>query len=104
VIEWIFGVVKWHFKALVVAQEYSLDRQSQLISALGMLHNFILLHDPDDILKDFETTEDDADNIQSSYQDAVSNTEQARAAARQDKIAQDLWQDFERGVRRHRHR
>jgi hypothetical protein len=48
VIERIFGVVKRHFKVLVVAQEYSLDRQSQLISALSVLHNFILANNPND--------------------------------------------------------
>jgi hypothetical protein len=103
VIERIFGVVKHRFKVLVVAQEYSLDIQSQLISALSVLHNFILINDPDDIPEDIEITRDNSDNQRSRDQGVVSNAEWNRAAQCRDKITHDMWHDFERGVRR-RHR
>jgi hypothetical protein len=102
VIERIFGVVKRRFKVLVVAQEYSLDIQSQLISALSVLHNFILINDPDDIPEDIKITRDDCDNQHSRDQGTVSNAEQNRAAQCRDKIAHNMWCDFEHGVRQRR--
>jgi hypothetical protein len=102
VIERIFGVAKRRFKVLVVAQEYSLDRQSQLVRALGVLHNFILINDPNNLTDDVET-QDNFTNVLSAHQEerAVTNAERARAAERQDKIANDMWHDYERGVRQH---
>jgi hypothetical protein len=76
VIKWLFGVVKRCFKALVVAQEYSLNFQSRLISALDVLHNFILIHDPDNLPTDIKTQDnalDNADNARSRAQGVVSN-------------------------------
>jgi hypothetical protein len=103
VIERIFGVAKRRFKVLVVAQEYLLDRQSQLVSALGVLHNFILINNPDDLTDDVET-QDNFTNALSAHQEerAVTNAERARAAERRDKIANDMWHDYEHGVRQHR--
>jgi hypothetical protein len=76
VIERIFGVVKRCFKVLVVAQEYSLDRQSQLVSALGILHNFILINDPNDLPDDIEI-QDTVSNMMSAHQEehTVTNAE-----------------------------
>ena len=33
---------------LVIAQEYEVKAQAQIVSALTVLHNFIQTHDPDD--------------------------------------------------------
>ena len=48
-IERIFGLFKRHFKVLLVAQEYNLKTQAQLIPALAVIHNFIRIHDPGDL-------------------------------------------------------
>jgi hypothetical protein len=105
VIERIFGVVKRHFKVLVVAQEYSLDRQSQLISALSVLHNFILANNPNDTPDGIETQDNVTNALSASQEECVvTNVERARAAKRRDKIAYDMWRDYECGVRQHRRR
>lgn len=49
VIEQIFGIVKHCFQLLVAAPEYNLCTQAQRVPALLVLHNFILIHDKDDI-------------------------------------------------------
>jgi hypothetical protein len=48
VIERIFGVLKRHFRILLLAPEYNVDIQSRIPAALCALHNFIRTHDPDD--------------------------------------------------------
>jgi hypothetical protein len=49
VIERIFGVVKRRFRLLVVAPEYDLATQAKMVPAICVLHNFIRIHDMDDI-------------------------------------------------------
>ncbi|KAH9013585.1 hypothetical protein EDB84DRAFT_1261993, partial [Lactarius hengduanensis] len=103
VIERIFGVIKRRFKVLVIAQEYSFAMQSKLISGLAMLHNFIRVYDPGDILDDpeEETTQDDHDRSLNRDR-AVGPEERDRAAKHRDKIAQDMWADYERRGRQRR--
>ena len=48
---------------LVLAQEYLLDWQSQLVSALGVLHNFILANDPNDTIPYDVETQDIVTNV-----------------------------------------
>jgi hypothetical protein len=43
------GVLKRCFKVLTAAQEYPLKNQAHLVSALAVVHNFIRIHDPNDI-------------------------------------------------------
>lgn len=94
VIEHIFGVVKRRSKVLVIAQEYSLETQSQLISALAVLHNIICVYDPSDVLDDpnEEIPQYDTPSIANW---AIGPEEWVRAAKRRDKIAQDMWNEYE---------
>ena len=48
-IEQIFGVVKHCFWLLIVAPEYDLPTQAKMIPTICVLHNFICVHDVDDI-------------------------------------------------------
>ena len=100
-IERIFGVVKRHFKVLVLAQEYSLDWQSQLVSALGVLHNFILANNPNDTIPYNVEAHNIVTNVLTARQEerVVTGVEQARAAEQRDRIANHMWHDYERGVR-----
>ena len=50
VIEHIFGVLKRRFRILVHPPEYSMDIQARLPPALAALHNFIRIHNPDEIV------------------------------------------------------
>jgi hypothetical protein len=54
VIEQIFGVVKCRFQLINIAPEYSLAVQGKIIIALCVLHNFIWIYDPDDLMDDEE--------------------------------------------------
>ena len=49
VIEWIFGVLKWWFKILTIAPEYSMKTQAHIPPALAAIHNFIWSHDNNEI-------------------------------------------------------
>src|ERR1700722_4464757 len=52
IVEQIIGVCKKRFKVLVVAQEYDLPTQAQLVSALAVVHNFIYIYNPEDLPED----------------------------------------------------
>ena len=45
VIEHTFRVLKKCFKVLLLPQAYPLESQACLVSALAVVHNFILIHD-----------------------------------------------------------
>ena len=108
VIERIFGVIKRRFKVLVIAQEYSLETQSQLISGLAVLHNFIRIHDPtdtlDEDLAEEEPTNQDPGSIDNSNlrERALGNEERERAAERREAIARAMWQDYQHKRQRKR--
>jgi hypothetical protein len=81
---------------LVIAQEYEIETQAQIISALAVLHNFICIHDPEDLIEDNDnddhvTTEDSHGGLQNS----VRPEERARAVARREEIARAMWADYE---------
>lgn len=110
VIERIFGVVKRRFKVLVVAQEYSPETQSQLISGLAVIHNFIRAYDPADILDDTEMETATGPNEETAQMERrtaklaerdVGSEERNRAAERRDAIALAMWNEYRR---RHRGR
>ena len=48
-IECIFGIVKRQFRILVAAPEYDIQTQAKIVLAICTLHNFIHIHDPDDL-------------------------------------------------------
>src|SRR6266571_2412097 len=51
-VERIFGLFKRHFQVLMQVLEYSLDMQARLVPALAVLHNFVCIHNPTDLLQD----------------------------------------------------
>jgi hypothetical protein len=90
--------LKKRFKVLLLAQEYSLASQTQIVSALAALHNFIVIHNPGEIFQpDDEVGMDldlDLEDSQSSHQAAVSREEQTRAALHRDSIAKAMWEKY----------
>ena len=108
VIECIFGVAKRRFKVLVVAQEYSLATQSQLVSALAVIHNFIRIYDPADTLDDdIENSPEEAPSREECERSnlrerAINNEERDRASERREAIALAMWQDYQRRSQRRR--
>ena len=102
-IERIFGVLKKRFKVLLLAQEYSLASQAQIVPALAALHNFIVTHDPSEISLQEVETEPNADDVWSTYQAAIPREERTRAGQRRDNIALAMWEEYNaRSSRRRR--
>lgn len=103
-IKCIFGVLKKRFKVTLLAQEYPFAAQAQIIPAIAVLHNFIVIHDPSEVsLEDDETELNSVDDAWSMNQAAVSHDERTRAAECRDNIAKAMWDDFT-ARQTHRHK
>ncbi|RDX42814.1 hypothetical protein OH76DRAFT_1303985, partial [Lentinus brumalis] len=69
---------------------------AKLVHALCMLHNFIRIHDPDDL------DEDDINSLQHCHSEAAAATfggditagEREEASARRDRIAKEMWDSY----------
>jgi hypothetical protein len=91
-IEHIFGLFKRRFRILLLAPEYSLRIQAQLIPALTVLHNFIRIHDPSDLPDE----EDDVQDYASNEIGLQDNTDaKDTAAGFWEGIALRMWQDYQ---------
>ena len=89
VIERIFGVLKRRFRILCLAPEYNMQIQAQIPAALCAIHNFISHHDPDeDEMEDFD---DGGNDEHRAY-----NEEAIEPSVRRDRIAQEMWDDYQR--------
>ncbi len=96
VVERIFGVVKRRFRLMVIAPEYSLRKQARIVYALCVLHNFICVHDPDDL---DTTVEEELTRIpeppeQGDFGGSISAAEKEAATSRRDDIAKRVWADY----------
>ncbi|KAH9175876.1 hypothetical protein EDB89DRAFT_1847070, partial [Lactarius sanguifluus] len=86
-----FGVMKRRFKVLAVAQEYSSQTQAQLVGALAVLHNFIRIHNPTDIIYGDDDPQEDEDGPR---QGNIGRQERQRVDNRRERIAQEMWDDY----------
>lgn len=86
---------------MVASPEYDLRTQAKIPLALGSLHNFIRIMDPDDEATDDEdepessivhTTEINPDHLGGN----ISQAEKDRAGATRDRIAIAMWEDYQR--------
>lgn len=107
VIEQIFGVVKRQFRLQVVAPEHTLGTQAQMVPALCVLHNFICVHDVDDLptLRDnFQSCVTQctvhADSLEGLGGD-ISTAEKRRATEARDTIAKEMWDSYQRYLNDH---
>jgi len=96
VVERIFGIIKKRFAILHHAPEFSMKVQARIPPALCAIHNFIRIHNPDEI--------SDFDNIQADLEPSnwgelalgpPTRQERARADSRRDRIAQDMWASYQ---------
>ena len=83
------------------ACNYPMRTQAQIIPALCLLRNFILVHDPDD-LNESDTTSMALVNDSQANQNGeafigtgVSRAESTRAAAYRDTIATNMWTSYQ---------
>jgi hypothetical protein len=102
VIEHIFGVLKRRFRILVIPPKYSVKVQAQIPSALCAIHNFIRTHDPkEDELPNLGNSEYSS-SIPNPGDDGVrqmnhgENDVSDDVTVRRDKIAQDMWDSYQR--------
>lgn len=105
VVERIFGIAKRRFSLMEAAPEYSIEMQAMFIPAMGTVHNFIRIHDPQD--DDFHPNHDNSPS--GSRQEAaepqvilpqelgmqITEAEKQRAEARRDRIAKKMWDDYQ---------
>jgi hypothetical protein len=82
---------------MVAAPEYSPEVQAKVIPALCALHNFIRVHDPDDLDdKDLQEEIERRPPVLSAadLKNRVNQAERNRAIAKREKIANDMWNDY----------
>jgi hypothetical protein len=113
IVERIFGIAKRRFGIFSRAPEYPIETQSRLIAAVGALHNFLRIHDQDDDARDLgndgpslqrEGSQSSFDNFVEGIEPReispeelgmnITEEERARASARRDAIAQQMWVDY----------
>src|SRR5271156_1230781 len=95
VIERIFGVLKRRFRILVYPAEISMDYQARIPAALAAIHNFICIHDPEEIEGFVE-----ADDVERGFfagelaEGQTRAAEKRRANTRRDGIAAQMWEQY----------
>jgi hypothetical protein len=72
---------------------------------MAVLHNFIMLHDPNDLPYGESDDEQEIDNqaFEGTKGTGISRAEITRSNIRRDQIAQAMWKDYEK-ILRHRRR
>jgi len=95
-IERIFGIIKRRFVILRHAPEYSMKVQACIPPALCTIHNFICIHDPNEI-HDFDIVQADPEPGQWGELALGPPTHQERVQAdeRWDRIAQAMWISYQ---------
>ena len=95
VIEHLFSVLKRCFRILVYPLEVDINYQANLPAALAAIHNFICVHDPEE-LASFQEAQDwqlgMAGELATGEARAV---ERAQANARCDNIANAMWAQYQ---------
>jgi hypothetical protein len=111
VIERIFGILKQRFRILQLPPQYNMSIQSLIPPALAAIHNFIRQYDPGDIRaydyinnnNNNNNNEEPLDPLMGVHPESAGElgvgvvTPQERAAAneRRDKIAADMWAQYQ---------
>lgn len=102
IVERIFGVVKRRWRILTSAPEYDLGIQAQIVPGLAAIHNFILKHDPFDLME-YDTAVDREPGVSREDLDLgelstgpADDVEKTRAELRRDAIAQAMWEDYQK--------
>jgi hypothetical protein len=101
VVERIFGVVKHCYLLMTSRPEYSLHIQSQIILAICVLHNFIHVHDPDDLdLESFYDCDEELNcrschYVPESHRYHVLPAESDQATSFHDEIAKAMWWQYQ---------
>jgi hypothetical protein len=90
--------LKRRFRILLLAPEYSLEIQARIPAALCAIHNSIRTYDIDENFVGPDLGDDDAPHYHNHdhIAPAAPAAELERPSARQDFIAQQMWEDYVR--------
>ena len=106
-IERLFGIFKRRFRVFTRPLEYTSLDQARLISALAALHNFIQVHDPNEVTftalegtQSLQNGPGDVENEEVNRSHYISPEERQQAARTRDRIALDMWDDYQRELQR----
>jgi len=80
--------MKRRFKVLTIPQEYNLNTQAQIVSVLAVVHNFMKIQDPNDLLFKDKTLGSESDTDKSMT--TQGEVDWDSMSAWRDKIAQDM--------------
>lgn len=120
VVERGFGVFKRRFHVTTNAPEYSLKFQAQLIPCLCVVHNFILMHEPEDTsIEVWRQDNSNSGDMQPGAQrdtmgegeedynedsmnrlEYITDEERLRASEFRDNMAEEMWNDYQAELRR----
>ena len=96
-VERIFGILKKRFKIIREANEFPIEAQGRIASAICVVHNFIRIHDPED-LPDPEDEDNNSIiplNASSGGNGTISSRERSAAVKRRDDIANAMWVQYQ---------
>jgi hypothetical protein len=96
VIERIFEVLKQRFHILVYPAKIDMDFPASIPAALAAIHNFICIHDPDELEGFLESNDLEPRFVSGEL--AVGQrrpAEKRRANERQDEIAAEMWVQYQ---------
>lgn len=91
---------------MTAAPEYDLDTQSKITMALCVLHNFIRIHDPQDLVE--EEIEEQYQELgrraehrtPEDYKTHITREESLRAGDKRDAIAKAMWEQYQLHLQR----
>jgi hypothetical protein len=99
VIERIFGIFKRRFKLLTSTPEYSIETQAKIVQGLAVIHNFIRIFDPQDILEETDDLNTHPISFDSNELGKnITQSERTRASDRRDAIAEAMWAGYQRRI------
>ncbi|KAF8545759.1 hypothetical protein OG21DRAFT_1386753, partial [Imleria badia] len=95
VIECAFGVLKKHFRILLLPLPYSLNIQACIPVALCAIHNFIISHTPDEgSIPDGDSDPDDPPQEDTNDSDTDLEDEEIGDTSLCDRVASTMWDDY----------
>lgn len=94
--------MKRQWRILQIPAEYDMDIQAQIPAALCALHNFVRRYDPEDDgeLGGVNPPDEDVEPAGVLADGPADAAERRRADRRRDDIAEEMWVDYQRELRR----
>jgi hypothetical protein len=88
--------LKRRFRILVYPAEISMDYQARIPAALAAIHNYIRIHDPDELAGFAEANDMEPGFFLGELAEGQTRTaEKRRANTRRDGIAAEMWQQYQ---------